>query len=87
MPRSTETRERRKPCFFKLLRGARGPLRVRFGFSRRTNAQIEIAYADWSRVSRLLGKEGYEIISTGEERISELPTDNVLDQPRLRIVD
>ena len=86
MPYRLTGKQTRKLCFFKLLRGKEAPFRVRFGFSKRPHSQIEIAYADWSRVSKSLTCEGYEMVSLGEEQVTSPLTDSQSPPPPIRIV-
>lgn len=53
---------RQKVCYYAIRRNAAGETRVRFGISRRREAQIETSFEIWERVSELAGADGFRLV-------------------------
>jgi hypothetical protein len=53
---------RGKVCYFTVSRWGAEIVAVRFGFSRRTNSQIETSPANWRAISRRLREQGFTLV-------------------------
>ena len=54
-----------KTCYYAIRVDKAGEKRVRFGASRRKDAQIETCLATWSKIAVLLAKNGCRLVEIG----------------------
>ncbi len=51
-----------KVCYYAIRRDDAGETRVRFGISRRREAQIETSLETWEKISELVAGDGFRLI-------------------------
>ncbi len=57
-----------RDCYHTVTKDERGADRVRFGLSRRPEAQITVTCERWQRLSRRLADGGYRMVEVQEEQ-------------------
>jgi hypothetical protein len=55
-----------KTCYFTVIRRGVEVVAVRFGFSRRTNSQIETSGANWPKISTQLREQGFKLVEVDQ---------------------
>ena len=72
-------RTRRKVCYYTIVAGDDGVQRVRFGFDRRVNCQIEVGPERWEELAARLKRAGIELVEWGDS--GECPTPGAMQSP------